>query len=248
MNNTLFPSGRRRALRVGMFVWMALTLTSCTSAGPEASTTGTLASCSIDDSPFHDLPLHEWPTVYHETVSAVIEAHLAAMQTLPTQKLDCSATQYPAVFHPTDALRALAATLDPWSKEGRLDTLSESEIGPILLEYVRTYECALAHKRQVLLLESGSGVLEADRPSLGTDSAVADDEKLTQEELAIARPALERTLGIVGGLDRLNPLRIEVECLKRISLDLRNDTGLLSQATACMPRVRDARTSFRDLP
>ncbi len=65
--------------------------------------------------------------------------------------------------------------------------------------------------------------------------------------MATARPTLERTLSIIGGLDRLNLLKLDIECLRRASLDLRNTLGLVAEAASCMPRSWDVRGSLRDM-
>ena len=130
----------------------------------------------------------------------------------------------------------LAALLPPWKESSRLAHLSEMDIGPVLLEYLRTYECSLSERDNLLFIivprEHGTDSMER---GLYQDT-VAEQSELITHERSIARATLDRTLLILGGLDRLTPLGADIECLKRTSLDIRNSLGLVSQAAACLPR------------
>jgi hypothetical protein len=201
---------------------------------------------------FTSLPFTEWPKKYHSTVASVVDAHISSVNDTNTQQLECSADTYASVIKPTGALKDLARTLPPWKESTALNTLSEMDMGPVLLEYVRIYECALLERRDVLSLEilreyaSSTGNSPMQRDDLNDQG---DEERhLIDQEMQLARPTLDRTLMIVGGQDRLRPLAVDVECLKRTSLDIRNIMGLVSQAAACLPRVRDARGSIQDIP
>ena len=129
------------------------------------------------------------------------------------------------------------------------------DVGPVLLEYLRTYECALNERKNFI----GIIVPKENASNAGQNVSVSMDRILYNDttdeqrstidhELAVSRATLNRTLTIIGGEDRLRPLSLDIECLKRVSLDIRNITGLISQASACLPRIRDARGSLRDLP
>jgi hypothetical protein len=85
--------------------------------------------------------------------------------------------------------------------------------------------------------------------SLGKfNDATASDAQLIAKERRIARPVLQRTLQLIGGMDRLEPLGVDIECLKRTSLDIRNSLGLISQAASCLTRIEDTQGSLRDQP
>jgi len=125
-------------------------------------------------------------------------------------------------------------------------------MGTVLLEYLRTYECALSERQSFLnvILQNSSAQQNA---SIGNsrdtyNEANASERQTIARELSLARATLDRTLLVIGGMDRLRPLTVDIECLKRTSLDIRNITGLISQTSMCLPRVRDARGSLQDLP
>lgn len=245
----------------GALLCAAAALTSCSlllGSGDVGEETNHLAPCTASGSVFATLPFDQWPTTYHDTVNGVIEAHLNALTQLNTLKLQCTASDYAGMAAPTDALARLAATLPPWKHLKSPQTLSEAEIGPVLLEYLRIYECALNERNNFISLVvqrdyqssmSAAGVKPI--PSMQRipyNEAKAADEAVISRELTVARATLDRTLLVVGGEDRLRPLSLDIECLKRTSLDIRNILGLVSQASACLPRLRDARGSVRDLP
>jgi len=208
-----------------------------------------LAPCTMVGGPFEKIELKKWPETYHGTVSKVIEAHLKQLGDASSAEISCTASDYPSMMKASGELRSLASSLPPW--KGR--SVSELEIGPVLLEYLRVYECSLQDKRYYLALsplqQSSSTSSRAPGPTLGEyNEQISEEEALINRESVSARPILERTLTIVGGLDRLRPMALDIECLTRSSLDLRNTLGLTAEAAACMPRIWDTRGSLRDLP
>lgn len=229
-------------------------LSSCSALnnGGAGGDTTALPPCTADDSIFgarsssSSLPFDKWADTYHSTVSEVIDAHMQSLNNTGTMQLQCTAPDYASMLKPTQKLKDLAAQLGPWKDPKKLQALSESEIGPVLLEYLRVYECAMsernAFKTVIVPDEQGGG----DRVLI--DAEKNREASIIQHESLLARPALEKTLQIVGAADRLRPLSLDIECLKRTSLDIRNILGLVSQVSACLPRVRDARGSLRDLP
>jgi hypothetical protein len=239
-NNPLFSAGVRLVL-------LAL-LSGCVTA-PNWQWTGgeQLTSCTGKDGPFEKTDMEKWPETYHGMVSKVIEAHTKKMENLSAAEIVCTAEDYPSMFKASAELQGLASTLEPWKKR----TVSELELAPVLLEYLRVYECSLEEKRYFLTIEQQRS---SSSSSAGTEIGYGkflddktEDETLINRELASARPILERTLSIVGGLDRLKPLAMDIECIKRASVDLRNGLGLVAEAASCMPRAIDARGSLRDL-
>ena len=215
-----------------------------------------LPECSNADTVFASLQLESMSNVYHSTVSRVIDAHLNELADINTLPLTCTANDYRGLLKPSSALEDLANQLPEWGPS-RTATLSEADLGSVLLEYLRVYECSLLQRGQFLnvfiLREQGTMSKQTD----GTELQVMNRADLTKEqvkqrdiiarELETARPMLERTIAFLGGIDRLRPLTAELECLKRASLDLRNVTGLLAEASSCMPKAWDARGSLRDL-
>ncbi len=234
----------------------ALLLGSCAGSLGQAvdADTGRLDACTAEGSPFETLPFSEWIKTYHETVDDVVESHVESLRDINTTQLQCTADDYASLVKPTDALFSLAASLPAWESEVRKKALSETEIGPVLLEYVRVYECALNERRNYLSIiipkEWRNDPATSSDPLswLDADRSATEQQRMIDHELLLARPALDRTLLMLGGYDRLRPLSLDIECLKRTSLDIRNILGLVSQATACLPRIRDARGSLRDLP
>ena len=204
-----------------------------------------LPPCTAQDTPFAGLTPDESAETYHETVNDIIEDHLRGLRTLSTASLQCAADGYRQLLPARESLIDLASALPPWKNPDRLESLSQADIGSVLLEFLRTYECAL-HERSEFLPTFIIGTKAIMR---GEYEALSNAERATiQRELLIARPALDRTLTLIGGLDRLQPLAADIECLKRTSLDLRNIVGLLAEATSCLARIEDARGSLRDPP
>lgn len=233
---------------------LALLLAGCTVLGAcgivTTPNTGTdlqaLAACTGSGSMFDHISFDDWPKTYHSTVANVIEAHMDSLKDATKLQLQCTAPDYASMVKPTQDLRDLAGQLPPWQDSQKLQSLSEADIGPVLLEYLRVYECALNERNNFKMIKIQQ---EKNGGNDFTNATEASrEEGIIDHELAIARPALDRTLQIVGGADRLRPLALDIECLKRTSLDIRNILGLVSQVSACLPRVRDARGSLRDLP
>jgi hypothetical protein len=206
-----------------------------------------LAACSENNILFpKDLPLgigqdriDLWRDRYHGTVSAIVDAHFT-----PT-RIQCTADVREL---PSGSLQALAAQLPPWEDHATLVTLSEGDIGAVLLEYLRIYECALQNRALSLAPDIAKDITKDGRWELGKFvTEHPKQEQKIQKELTLARRALHRTLALLGGIDRLRPLSTSLECLQRASLDLRNVLGLAADTTACLPRIWDARGSLRDL-
>lgn len=187
-----------------------------------------LSPCSAEGSVFAQLPFEEWAQTYHGTVEAVIAAE---MQKETAATLTCT-TQDQPVRMASPPLQNLAASLPPWAERsgGTAVAVTAEDTIPVLLEYVRIYECSLLERQ----LEHGSNTFT--------------DELLIGNELAVARPALERTLLLLSGRNRLRPLTDSLTCVERSLVDIRNVTGLLAEASACWNRTWDARESLRDIP
>lgn len=220
----------------------------------EKRTGDRLAACTAKGTPFESLAFEEWAETYHTTVADIVEAHMDSIRDTHTTELQCTAEDYVSMVKPTDELRELAESLPPWQSEKAREDLSETDIGPVLLEYLRTYECSLSERRNFLsvIIPREWRTSSSSKPSTltwgNTNQSTLEQQRHIDYEMLLSRPTLDRTLLLVGGHDRLRPLSLDIECLKRVSLDIRNIMGLVSQASACMPRIRDARGSVRDLP
>lgn len=214
-----------------------------------------LPECSNTGNIFGSARAETMKSAYHGTVALVIDAHINDLAEINKLPLQCTANDYRGLLEPSSALTSLAYLLPEW---GDSREVSEADLGAVLLEYLRVYECSLQQRNEFLsvfiLREQGESVTQPDgtevqtMPRADLTELQAEEAKLIAHELQTARPALERTLAFLGGIDRLRPLSAELECLKRASLDLRNAMGLLAESASCMPKMWDARGSLRDLP
>ncbi len=242
--------------RIGCCV-TCLILAGCgTSDGALGNTLLHLPACTDQNTPFEALSLETARDTFHETVASVINAHVSEIDDHTTLALMCTAQDYRGLLQPSKELKELAAKLPEWGPS-RMATLSEADLGSVLLEYLRVYECTLYKRNQFLIgyiqnelsetdiVENGQEIQTISRPDLTAEEG--RQSVILQRELLTARPALERTIAFIGSVDRLRPLSAELECLKRASLDLRNALGLLSEASSCFPKIWDARGSLRDL-
>ena len=126
-----------------------------------------------------------------------------------------------------------------------MNALSELDFPVVLQELLRVYECSLLERQAflpTLILQEHGGMNHWEFLD-----QQAEENQAINSDLRIARPALERTLQIVGGYDLLRPLALDIECIKRTSLDLRNVLGLAAEVSTCLPRSWDGHDSLRDL-
>lgn len=244
MNKRLTRTGARMLL-----LSLALTLAACTdnNTARQGQRSERLAPCAADGSPFADLPFREWEAYYHERVQEVIEAHMDSLTKTTTLPLQCTAESYADLVPASGPLRQLASTL-PAYRDGAAD-LTEVDMAPVLLEFLRVYECSMKQREEYLSVYVPREESSGRTMNLGDFFEVkAEQKKIMEEEMRVSRLALERTLGLVGGYDRLRPLTLDIECIKRASLDLRNVLGLAADASACLPRAWDTHGSLRELP
>lgn len=228
-----------------------------------------LPACTAKGTPFEDTAPFStsgktwgelaWSEPYHARVGGVIEEYLRIIGGIEDvqgrdnaekrgQMLRCTADDYRSVVPAGPELVALARELLPW-KNADTEQLSAADAGVVLLEYLRSYECALREHRQFV---RENVVAEAARRQGLKPLIQGDLEKEVQrrqtaidEELRLARPALERTLLLLGGMQRLHPLIADLQCIERVSLDLRNALSLFAEAASCMGRSVDGRSPLR---
>ncbi len=177
--------------------------------------------------------------MYHDGVNAAVESHLQTMKGITNQPIACTAADYASVLPPSAALRSIGEMLPAW--KNRLGELHESDMSVVLLEFLRVYECSMNEYLEMLPI--------SDRSAM-TGTLLEQQSRISnavRNEQAVAREALVRTIGLTGGFDRLQPLNIDIECLKRASLDLRNTVGLAADVSSCLPRAWDPKGSLRDL-
>lgn len=215
-----------------------------------------LPPCTADGTIFSFVPFDFWSFIYHKLVDNAVTAHLSSFADQGSDSpffanLQCSAPDVAGLLRPSAPLFLIAAQLPPWQDPQNLARLSEQDFGAVLLEFLRVYECALKQQRTFI----DTNVVE-DAPLFSNlplqwgefGAERKRRETIIQQQLLLARTALNRILSTTGSLDRLRPFLLDLECIERASLDLRNVLGLVSESAACMPRVWDARGSLRDPP
>lgn len=227
-----------------------------------------LTPCSAENTVFATMPFQEWAGYYHTTVGTVINAQIAAQQQRSNETtLRCTSDEFADLLPPTPELETLARTLPPWKPRSMTDIIfgtatqpdvSASDMTPVLMEFLRIYECSLLERQYEGILdfrtsssssaqESSSEWSDEEPASSAPPYPSFEDQLIIAEELASARPALERTIVLLSGMDRLQPLVAELSCLERSLADIRNITGLLAEESSCWNRSWDARGSLRDL-
>ena len=192
-----------------------------------------------------------WPRVFHQCVRTVINAHRMASKAQDAMPgLSCLTDDEQGREPPTPALLQLAMTLPPWrpgsawgifSGPPAPPNLSETDMTSVLEEFIRIYECSMLEFIQEAQPYPDESV------GLFTERNTRQAESM-REELATARASVERTLMLLGSLDRLRPLLRPLRCFLQASIDIRNAFGLFAEATSCMPRAWDPFTELRDPP
>ncbi len=223
-------------------------LSSCANdPGQQGQQSEHLPPCSSEGSIFATLPYKEWKERYHNDVAAAIDTHLKSINNTGGMPLRCTEESYEALVPPSEELKKIAnADVLPAYKEAdRQSSLSESDLSSVLLEYLRVYECSLAERASFLTLSVWNENPRFKRGELNEE--VAKERNEIEDEQLLAREALNRALTIIGGYDRLRPFALDIECLKRTSLDLRNVLGLTADVASCMPRIWDTKGSLRSL-
>ena len=216
----------------------------------------TLPPCSGDGTIFALLPFDFWAYTYHQLVDSAVSAHMKIFDDQGSDssvfsKLQCAAPDFAGLLPPSAPLFLIAANLPPWQDPKNIARLSEQDFGAVLLEFLRIYECALKNHRNFLDINIIKDAPLFSNLPLNWQEFGAERKRreiVIEQELRIARSALERIFYTIGNLNRLLPFLLELECIARASLDLRNVLGIVSEASACLPRVWDARGSLRDPP
>lgn len=242
------------ALSVGVFLFARTdgtkTQAQLSPAGPQRNNTPILSACSGSTVLFPRLRLSSietWSNQYHYEVSKVVNAVAAEQPVLACLK--------PRSEDVPAELRSLAQYLPPWSTPERLQSLRTEDVGSVLLEYLRLYECALQERSWEIperaALEERAKAEDEKRAFIGFpifDLTVESTRQMQfiEREMAIARPAMTRTLLFLAGTQRLRPLSQNMECLSRASADLRNALGLAAETSACIPKIWDARGTLRN--
>jgi hypothetical protein len=230
------------------------TLASSMSSAPPDKDNPLLAPCSRFDARYENLPFKsknftDWPKEYNDKVQAIVEEHMNY-----TMNASCGAGDVNALLAPRSSLQELADKLPTW-KGSNKPPLRQSDIGLVLMEFLNMYECAL--KERFFFLSYDSLELKKQQMSeAGKNDAITYPEitremenglALIRRELAVSRKTLTRTLLVIGGMNRLLPLDLDLRCIAGASMDLRNAAALAAEASACLPRVWNAKDPLRDI-
>lgn len=185
-----------------------------------------------------------WSAQYHGDVEEAVEQHLKGTT------VECDAE---GDFPPVPKIADIAKRLPPWIEVGT-SSLTRNDTSAVLLEYLHSYECALAERFLYLTIEvkeeeeKRSDIIEEEMPDISELTMLLIGQmRQTLREIALSRPTLNRVLSYIGGLGLLDPLNQEVECLQHASIDIRNGVGLSAEVSACLPRVWEGKDPLRDL-
>lgn len=223
-----------------------------------------LAPCTRFEESYETLgytntPIDEWPAKYHKATEDVVE------EMLRPPKVTCTADSYSSLIEAGPKLTALAKKLPPW--QGANATIARFDMARVLLENLRIYECAMMEYDRFLYYDTTSEEFEKEKERQEEANERSDDDpvisffdfffsdllfgaskryELIQRERIIARKTLNRTLTLLGTMDRFLPLQIELECMQRMSIDMRNIAALSAETSSCMPKTWNAKDVLRD--
>jgi hypothetical protein len=172
-----------------------------------------------------------WAKTYHERVHDIVDEYVGYLQRGGSCGENTAVTPLPL--------------LDALAKDLKIENVSAETMPTILLRYLEVYEQALASQS----LASVAIAVGNDKVSTITelDTVITRERAEIGEQLALARPTLHRTLLYLSGYGRFVPLGDAIQCLQEASVDILNNLNLATQASACLPRVWDAKTSLRTL-
>lgn len=233
-----------------------------------------------------------WTKQYHETVSEVVDEVFNGPPGPPV----CTAPSYEGLL-PLSAspkLGELASSLPSWNSltwqvppagtdpedfdadpdlmNTNAGKLSQLDVGTVLLEYLRMYECALVERSLFLIKDTYDQEKDRDKRMENLKTEVSGDvleslliflkgrplnwpmylnffvgdRQIILSELTQARRSLNRTLAFLAGFNRMRPIDIELKCLQQASLDVRNGLALAADASSCLPRIWNIKDVLRD--
>ena len=210
--------------------------------GPESG----LAACDANDDLFtpdeDDAEAIGWHATFLSTVSEVVEAELENTEVSCEDNARAPASA---------SLMELAKKLPQWKERAEGGEVFSSDVYEVMVDYLEAYGCALKAKGLVLPVDLLWAGQRAGNPLTFFESAqrTAAWFPLQHRQLAVARESVRRTLILLMGERKLEPLGNAFTCFNRSSKDLRNILGLLAEASACIPvRTWDARGTLRQFP
>jgi hypothetical protein len=205
--------------------------------------------CNEDDTAFVGHSITRWSCHYHETVDTILEGILDQ-----SQPSVCG----PSSDDATKELQALADKLEPWKAEAEKpddekEPVTLDQAPSILQEYLRVYECALYEHETNLPVAVSAAIYEEEEKDDNvahelfkhTLRSLSDRDRLLYE-LSRSREALQNSLLLLSRGRPSSAMSGHLECLQRISLDIRNIMGLAAEAGSCLPKSWNARDVLRD--
>lgn len=235
-------------------------LTAQLTGGDDVEQYPILGACGRDESPdlFPWIPTNDlmeeknvidiWSEQYNERVNAIVEEY----RLTHSAEIDCLSDSIEAMLPVSTEVRTLAMQLPPWEDPADTAQLSYLDTHTVLLEHLRVYECALVGRYFYLfgdVMKEMKGIYEQNDTTLWWGEVFREfgkQEREIRHELAVSRTALNRLLLFLNGYGRLRPLEMEMECFDRATKDFRNALAAAAEASACLPRVWDAKDPMRD--
>ena len=161
---------------------------------------------------------------------------------------------------PMPMLQGLANELPGWHFQysdtpgGSVNTVLKpmafGSFASILSEFEREYECKLSEFQEEAFerVYRGDDIPSIDAPQAQPEYIyrLGEFHRLQLIERQRARTAVERTIHALRSIEINYVYAKQLVCFQRASLDLKNELGLLADATSCMPRIWDALTSLHD--
>ncbi len=90
------------------------------------------------------------------------------------------------------------------------------------------------------------GKCQPDLVSANLSYRLANHHRRMLEERTRARVAVERTINTLRSFEANLPLTLDVHCMQRAALDMKNELALMADAASCLPKIWDAATSLHD--
>ena len=188
---------------------------------------------------FGNIPFEDLQRRYHWTVEQILEERMRLYE--GETLLQCEAEIMEAVIPRGETAAQIAVSLPAF--KNKIPHYSDFEF--LLTEFWRTYDCHLfSLQSNPLLLEKVFPPENPDQEVLYSELLRASADVLGEERLR-ARATFDRLLWTIRTSEEYLPLHASLRCLQRGSVDVRNATALLSDASQCLPaKLGAAETSL----
>jgi hypothetical protein len=212
------------------------------------TSSGTIFDVRIDEK--MDIP-SEVVQKYHRMMSAAFAEHERALAT--PSAWTCSANTFERMAPRSQTLSAMASTMPQWKK--RLQDVTFVKFPDVVADFQRLYECKLSEfdaSWSTTVVAQGydrydSSAQKGKPITQFTETPrIVEFQNSLHEEVELTRLALQRSLLTLRSLELGAPINVELNCLEREMLDMRNELSLLADASACFPRIWDAATSLHE--